>query len=93
MSKAKKNNDKRPADKRVGPTPSFDGPMLGPCGQIGSSRIEREIDHDRIQRTRNLMGERPCLCGKAVCRDRKKCIKKEWTRFLGTTGELESLVA
>jgi serine/threonine-protein kinase len=43
MSEAKGQNDKRPEDKRAGPTRSFDGSVTGPGSQIGPFRIEQEL--------------------------------------------------
>jgi serine/threonine-protein kinase len=43
MSKAKEQNNGRPNGDDVGPTKSFDGTQVGPGGQIGPFRIEREI--------------------------------------------------
>ena len=43
MSGAEATNDKRPDKKELGPTASFDSSVLGPGGQIGPFRIEREL--------------------------------------------------
>ncbi|UCC98892.1 MAG: protein kinase [Phycisphaerales bacterium] len=43
MSKAKEQNDRRPEDKRAGPTRSFDSSVPGPGSQIGPFRIEQEL--------------------------------------------------
>ena len=43
MSKAKGRNNKRPEGGGAGPTRSFDGSVVGPGGQIGPFRIEREL--------------------------------------------------
>ncbi len=43
MSGAEAKNDKRPDKKEPGPTAFFDSSVLGPGGQIGPFRIEREV--------------------------------------------------
>ncbi|MHC4509753.1 MAG: serine/threonine-protein kinase, partial [Planctomycetota bacterium] len=43
MSETKGQNDKRPEDKRAGPTQSFGGSAPGPGSQIGPFRIEQEL--------------------------------------------------
>jgi hypothetical protein len=43
MSDAKEKNGRRPGEKEPGPTASFDSSVLGPGGQIGPFRIEREL--------------------------------------------------
>ena len=43
MSDAEAKNDKRPDRQKPGPTASFDSSVLGPGGQIGPFRIEREL--------------------------------------------------
>ena len=43
MSKAKEHNDGRPEGEGTRPTRSFDGSVVGPGGQIGPFRIEREL--------------------------------------------------
>ena len=48
MSKAKRQNNKRPKDQGPGPTRSFDGSTAGPGGQIGPFRIERELGRGAV---------------------------------------------
>jgi len=48
MSKAKKQNDKRPNGEGAGPTRSFDSSVTGPGGQIGQFRIERELGRGAV---------------------------------------------
>ncbi|MHC4433292.1 MAG: protein kinase domain-containing protein [Planctomycetota bacterium] len=43
MSDAEDKKNKRPSEKEVPPTASFDGSVIGPGGQIGPFRIEREL--------------------------------------------------
>jgi serine/threonine protein kinase len=43
MSGAEERNDKRANSDGAGPTWSFDGSTVGPGGQIGPFRIEREL--------------------------------------------------
>ncbi|MGD8500557.1 MAG: protein kinase [Phycisphaerales bacterium] len=43
MSEAKQQNNSRPNGDGVGPTRSFDSSVVGPGGQIGAFRIEREL--------------------------------------------------
>ncbi|MHC4170743.1 MAG: hypothetical protein ACYSWQ_27715, partial [Planctomycetota bacterium] len=43
MSKAKKQDNKRPDGDGAGPTRSFDGLTLGPGSRVGSFRIEQEL--------------------------------------------------
>ena len=48
MSDAEAKNDKRPDKKEPGPTASFDSSVLGPGGQIGPFRIERELGRGAV---------------------------------------------
>jgi len=48
MSKAKGQNDKQSKGKEAGPTRSFDGSVVGPGGQIGPFRIERELGRGAV---------------------------------------------
>ncbi len=43
MSDAEERNDKESNAKGAGPTRSFDGSVIGPGGQIGPFRMEREL--------------------------------------------------
>ena len=43
MSGARQEDDRRPSDESPPPTASFDGSAIGPGGQIGPFRIEREL--------------------------------------------------
>ncbi len=43
MSETEEQNNKRPKNKRAGPTHSLDGSTLGPGSQIGPFRIEQEL--------------------------------------------------
>ena len=53
MSKAKKQNNKRPNGEGAGPTRSFDSSVTGPGSQIGSFRIERELGHGAKENRRD----------------------------------------
>ncbi len=48
MSKAKKENNKRPNGDGAGPTRSFDSSVTGPGSQIGQFRIERELGRGAV---------------------------------------------
>ena len=48
MSEAEAKNDKRADKKEAGPTASFDSSVLGPGGQIGRFRIERELGRGAV---------------------------------------------
>ena len=48
MSEAKEQGNRRPEDNGAGPTRSFDGSALGPGGQIGPFRIERELGRGAV---------------------------------------------
>jgi serine/threonine-protein kinase len=48
MSKAKRQNNKRPNDEEAGPTRSFDSSVTGPGSQIGQFRIERELGRGAV---------------------------------------------
>jgi hypothetical protein len=47
MSDTEERNNKRPNRNGAGPTRSFDGSVIGPGGQIGPFRIERELGRGR----------------------------------------------
>ncbi|GAG50074.1 unnamed protein product, partial [marine sediment metagenome] len=48
MSDAKEKNGRRPGEDVVPPTASFDSSVLGPGGQIGPFRIERELGRGAV---------------------------------------------
>ncbi len=48
MSGSEERNDKRPEGNGAGPTRSFDGSVIGPGGQIGPFRIERELGRGAV---------------------------------------------
>ncbi|MHC4070830.1 MAG: protein kinase domain-containing protein [Planctomycetota bacterium] len=48
MSEAKEQKNKRDSEKEVRPTASFDGHTLGPGGQVGPFRIERELGRGAV---------------------------------------------
>ncbi len=48
MSSAEAKNNNRPDKQEPGPTASFDSSVLGPGGQIGPFRIERELGRGAV---------------------------------------------
>jgi serine/threonine protein kinase len=48
MSEAKEQNNERPEGNGAGPTRSFDSSVIGPGGQIGSFRVERELGRGAV---------------------------------------------
>ena len=48
MSQSKEQNDKGPDKEEDAPTASFDGSVVGPGGQIGPFRIERELGRGAV---------------------------------------------